>query len=171
MNRQQLEHIVETCGSSIYSFCLYLTKDVLQAEELYQDTFLMAIKQDKIDFAVNPKSYLLGIRINLWRNHIRKLQLRRKKVNTVYLSAMEIEDIADNLFYVDDIIERNEIRKQVHNAVDRLEDKYKLPVLLFYMEELNVEQVANILKIPQGTVKSRLYKARKILERQLEDLI
>lgn len=171
MNRQQLETIISTCGNDIYSFCLYLTKDTLLAEELYQDIFLTAIHQDRIDFAVNPKSYLLGIAVNLWRNKNRKFALRQQKVNTIYMSCLETEDITDDKYDVDEIVERNEIKERVHHAVDNLRNKYKIPVLLFYMEEMNISQIADILKIPQGTVKSRLYKARKILEKQLEDIV
>ena len=56
----------------------------------------------------------------------------------------------------------------VRNAVDRLPDKMKVTVLLYYMEERSVEQIADILRIPCGTVKSRLHQARKILEKELE---
>lgn len=171
MNRQQLEIIISTCGNDIYSFCLYLTKDTLLAEELYQDIFLTAINQDKIDFAVNPKSYLLGIAVNLWRNRNRKFALRQQKVTAMHISCLETADIADEKYDVDEIVERNEIKERVRYAVDSLQNKYKIPVLLFYMEEMNISQIASILKIPQGTVKSRLYKARKILEKQLEDIV
>lgn len=53
-------------------------------------------------------------------------------------------------------------------AVSMLPDKMKVTVLLYYMEERSVEQIADILHIPRGTVKSRLHQARKILEKELE---
>lgn len=56
----------------------------------------------------------------------------------------------------------------VRSAVNRLPDKLKLPVLLYYMEDLPVAQIAFVLKIPVGTVKSRLHFARKLLEKELE---
>ena len=63
---------------------------------------------------------------------------------------------------------RKEMQAAVRNAVDRLPDKMKVTVLLYYMEERSVEQIADILRIPRGTVKSRLHQARKILEKELE---
>ena len=63
---------------------------------------------------------------------------------------------------------REEARRMVRNAVSMLPDKMKVTVLLYYMEERSVEQIADILHIPRGTVKSRLHQARKILEKELE---
>lgn len=61
---------------------------------------------------------------------------------------------------------------RVQRAVQQLEDKYRLPVYLHYMEELPLQEIARVLKIPKGTVKSRLYQARKSLKNMLmEDLV
>ena len=59
----------------------------------------------------------------------------------------------------------------VRVAVKRLPDKYRLVVLLFYMEDLPTTQVAEVMKIPIGTVLNRLYQARKILRKELEDVL
>lgn len=56
----------------------------------------------------------------------------------------------------------------VRKAVAALPEKYRLPVLLFYMEDLKVAEIATVLKLPQGTVKSRLFQARKVLQKELE---
>lgn len=53
-------------------------------------------------------------------------------------------------------------------AVEALPDRYRAVVLLFYMEGMAVAQIAAVMKIPEGTVKSRLYHARRILEKELE---
>lgn len=55
--------------------------------------------------------------------------------------------------------------------MEKLPDKMKVTVLLYYMEERSVEQIADILQIPRGTVKSRLHKARKRLEKELEYML
>lgn len=52
-----------------------------------------------------------------------------------------------------------------------MSDKLKIVVLLFYMEDLSTAQVAEVMKIPAGTVLSRLYQARKILRKELEDVL
>ena len=57
---------------------------------------------------------------------------------------------------------------EVRRAVRRLDDKYRLPVYLHYMEGLPLQEIARVLKIPKGTVKSRLYQARESLRNTLE---
>ena len=66
---------------------------------------------------------------------------------------------------------REEIRESVREAVNRLPDKIRIVVLLFYMEDLSSKQVAEVMKIPIGTVLSRLHYARKILRKELEDVL
>ena len=59
----------------------------------------------------------------------------------------------------------------MRQAVERLPERQRVIVLLYYMEELSVAQIAEVVKIPEGTVKSRLYQARKTLQRELEDIL
>ena len=61
-----------------------------------------------------------------------------------------------------------ELKTQVRQAVAKLDEKYRIPVYLYYTAELSIEQIANIMKLPKGTVKSRLHKARKLLKQELE---
>ncbi len=73
MTIQELEQCIALYGKEIYSFCIHLTKAKELADDLYQDTFLEAMKKiHTIQFEQNPKSYLLSITIRLWKNQIRK---------------------------------------------------------------------------------------------------
>ena len=54
-------------------------------------------------------------------------------------------------------------------ALDKLEDSYKLPVLLYYFSDFSIGEIGEVLEIPQGTVKSRLHKGREKLRAALED--
>ena len=116
----------------------------------------------------NPKSYLMGIAVNLYRNYKRKLSVRRR-IAGVWQSVEEIdEDIpADARLLEEEILVREECRA-VRGAVKTLADKYRIPVLLFYMEEMSLAEIAAVLKLPEGTVKSRLHRAKKILKQKLE---
>ena len=59
--------------------------------------------------------------------------------------------------------------EKIREAVLSLEEEYRLPVLLYFMEGYKTREVAEILKIPEGTVKTRLARARKILKQLLEE--
>ena len=53
--------------------------------------------------------------------------------------------------------------------MNKLPDKYKIPILLFYMEGLSLTEISQILKLPGGTVKTRIHRAKKNLKQKLED--
>lgn len=172
MNRDELEACIETCGKDIYSFCCQLTRSRQEADDLYQDTFLkMTELRERVDIRSNPKGYLLSVAVNLWKNRRRKTAWRQR-ITGVWISMDEQEwDVPSEETAVEDQLICREEERQVRKAVDGLPEKYRMPVLLFYMEEMSLREIAGILGIPEGTVKSRLHKAKKMLEKELEGVL
>lgn len=168
MTIQELEQCIRLYGKDIYSFCMHLTKEKTSADDLYQDTFLEATKKlEAIRYEDNPKSYLLSVAIRLWKNRVRKLAWRNRIAPQVGETTLEQEGGA-----TPDVSEKavaNEERGMLWKAIDALDDRYRIPLLLYYMEEQSIAELAELLSIPQGTVKSRLHKARQLLEKELED--
>ena len=76
---------------------------------------------------------------------------------------------SDDLTPVDKVIEE-EKQEFVREAIKRLKDKYRMPILLFYMEELSITEIADILRLPEGTVKTRLFRGKALLRKTLEEL-
>lgn len=64
-----------------------------------------------------------------------------------------------------------EEREAVQKAVQQLPERLKTTVLLYYMEELSTKQIARVMKVPTGTVLSRLHQARKLLKKELESVL
>lgn len=174
MTREEFEHMVIHTGPEVYAFCLQLARNREEAEELYQETMLAATERHrKIDRKSNPKSYLLGIAVGLWKNKRRKLARRNRicpqttldeQLAEVY-PASEGQTPQDELV---DMLDARERAKLVRRLVAELPEKQQFPIYLYYSRELSVEEIASALRIPKGTVKSRLHKARKILKERLE---
>ncbi|MBO5303264.1 MAG: RNA polymerase sigma factor [Lachnospiraceae bacterium] len=170
MTNLELEQFILENQKAIYSFCRQLTHNTEEAEDLYQDTFLKAFELDKnMKLEQNPKSYLLSIAIRLWKNKKRKYAWRRRIAEEKLLleEEGEVEVLYKKQLPEAQVID-NEQREIVLQLVNALPEKLRLTVLLFYMEEMSVVQIADVMKIPKGTVKSRLYKARKLLEKSLQ---
>lgn len=173
MTRPELERCIQEYGKDIYGFCQYLTCNQQEAEDLYQDTFLKAIEsKDKIRYEQNPKSYLLSIALRIWKNRKRKYMWRLRIVDTKICPGVQLEASEKN--------EGESPEKQLLNAeetgivrqaVVRLPKRLRELVLLYYMEEMSVLQIAGITGLPEGTVKSRLHQARKRLEKELEGVL
>lgn len=168
MNKLQLEQCIREYGKEIYSFCRHLTGNVQEAEELYQDTFLKATElMNKIDYEACPKSYLLSIAVRLWKNKKRKYAWRMRIAGSERLVEEAVEELAVEHCPEEELV-RQETILLVRKAVAGLEEKYRIPVYLFYTAQLPVAEIAKVLKLPLGTVKTRLFKARKLLKEELE---
>jgi RNA polymerase sigma-70 factor (ECF subfamily) len=170
MTRKEFEELVESMGTEIYSFCLQLTRSKDEAEELYQETMLTALeKYRKIDTLGNPKSFLLGITIGLWKNRRRRYARRNRICPQTSLDAQleEVYRVDDGSSPEEEFV-RQETVKAIRRLTEELPDRLRIPVYLFYSRELSVEEIAEAMHIPKGTVKSRLHKARMILKSGLE---
>ena len=168
---QEFGSILEKEGKAIYTFCRQLTSSRDEADELYQETMLIAMEKcSKIDRGGNPKSFLMGIAVKCFKNQRRKIA-RRQRIAPQ--DSMDDEsytlNIADSGLTPEEQYITEELCGLVRMEVASLKEKYRLPVYMFYSAEMSIEEIAKALHIPKGTIKSRLYTARTIIKEKLED--
>lgn len=171
MEKQQLEKYINEYGRDIYLFCKRLTQNKNTADDLYQETFLKLWELDNVNDTENPKSYLLGIAVNLWKNQYRKQMWRKQIADIVPVSKeSQIENFsaADS---VEDTVISNQEKVLVQDAVNRLPEKLRIVVLLYYMENLKVAEIAEQMHESVSSIKSKLMRARKYLRKELEDSV
>ncbi len=169
MNTAELEKCISLYGRDIYSFCRQLTYSRQDADDLYQDTFLKAVEiVEKLQPDRNPKSYLLSIAVKLWDNKKRKYAWRDRIASMESLTEEKRDLYQDAVCSMEDQVIEKEQAVLIREKVGELADRYRIPVYLYYMEELTIPEIARSLGIPEGTVKSRLFKARKILKARLK---
>lgn len=170
MNADSLETYITDYGTDIYSFCVYLTRNRNDADDLYQQTFLVAFEKSGLDEMENPKSYFLSIAVNLWNNQKRKYLWRKKKADIIYLQDNGLEQLTDTMQTVEEQILQKEEIETVKKCIDVLPEKMRIVLLLYYKENMTIDEIAKTLKIPVGTVKSRMHQAkRKVKERLMDD--
>lgn len=171
MNKQLLEHYIEAYGTDIYSFCIRLTQNRELAEELYQDTFLAMCEKEDWKEEGNVKSYLLGITIKLWQNRKRKFAWRKRIAAEIPLSKKQ----GLEAFSADENLEQHMVSKEeqeaVWKAVYKLPEQLRIVILLYYMEDFKVAEIAEKLSLSISNVKSKLMRARRYLKQELEDFI
>ena len=172
MNQGELETYIQQYGKDLYSFCRSITHNMQEADDLYQDTFLKAYEmQDDVVIERNPKSFLMSVAINLYRNYKRKLSIRQRIIGIGIELEEEITEVPSMEQLTEEKVVAKEVCQMVRQAVEKLPDKYKIPILLFYMEDLPIANISEILKLPEGTIKSRIHRAKKILKQKLEDIV
>ena len=171
MNKQLLEHYIEAYGTDIYSFCIRLTQNRELAEELYQDTVLAMCEKEDWKEEGNVKSYLLGITIKLWQNRKRKFAWRKRIAAEIPLSKEQ----GLEAFSADENLEQHMVSKEeqeaVWKAVYKLPEQLRIVILLYYMEDFKVAEIAEKLSLSISNVKSKLMRARRYLKQELEDFI
>ena len=171
MNKQLLEHYIEAYGTDIYSFCIRLTQNRELAEELYQDTFLAMCEKEDWKEEGNVKSYLLGITIKLWQNRKRKFAWPKRIAAEIPVSKEQ----GLEAFSADENLEQHMVSKEeqeaVWKAVYKLPEQLRIVILLYYMEDFKVAEIAEKLSLSISNVKSKLMRARRYLKQELEDFI
>ena len=174
MTITELEHFISQQGKDVYSFCMHLTGNKEEGEELYQDTFLKAVElAKKIINTQNPKSFILSIAIRLWNNKKRKYGWRQRIVPMDYYDFFEENgysqiEIADDSCPEKEIL-RREMCLAIREEIQKLPDKLRIPIYLYYSAGLSYEEIGVCLKLSKGTVKSRLHRGRMIIKKELED--
>ena len=160
------ELLVLKYQSQIFYTTYNIVKNREYAEDITQDVFLKCY--EKLDTIQNREQFpywIKRIAINLSINHYE----RAKRIVDV-----ETEDSDYNYFdsistdeCPEDFILKDELRKYVRLFVDALPDRLRTIVILREVEDLSYEEIAELLKIPLGTVRSRLFKARQIIKERL----
>lgn len=122
----------------------------------------------------NTRSYALSISLFLWKNKRRKYEIREKLVPLDSIEALEEDGwqfTRDNYGSSpeQELLNRHEVQ-EVRGVVAALPEKYRLPIHLFYSADMQISEISQVLHIPEGTVKTRLRKAKKLLKRELEAL-
>ena len=148
----------------IYRLGLAITKDPSAAEEIVVDTFARAhraIERLEPDDSLRP--WLYRVAVNLSYN-------RRPRKGVTFSSLDEgTDDIVGGGESPSEAAERAERRRVVLECVERLGPKHKIVVVLHYLNGLNLAEIAEVVAVPVGTVKSRLHYALRKLRVQLSE--
>lgn len=172
MKQEELENYIYTYGKDIYSFCCCVTHSRQEADDLYQDTFLKLYEMgEKLVIRSNPKSFLMSIALNLYRNYKRKLLVRQRITGAAVSVDEAVDSIVSMEQAVEDVMVSEEECRVVRQAVQKLPDKYRIPILLYYMEELSIAEIAGMLQMSENTVKTHMRRAKRILREKLEGQI
>jgi RNA polymerase sigma-70 factor (ECF subfamily) len=157
-----------------YNFAFRLTLDEDDAKDLVQDTYLKAFRFiTSFQQGTNAKAWLFRILKNSFINEYRKKSKQPSKVD--YQEVEQVynsEDAQMNLttdLRVD--VLHGMIGDEVANALNSLAIDFRTVIILCDIEGFTYEEMAKILDIPIGTVRSRLHRARNILKEKLRDYV
>lgn len=160
------EQLVKKHLSSVYAFAFQLVRDREVADDITQETFIKAWKHlARFDLEKNFKSWLFVIAkrtaIDLWKKN-RRIEpfsaLSDKEEYSVFEKSVESGDFPGS------ILEREDVAKEIEQALSLLPESARMILLLVYKEDLSLQEIAEIFDEPYNTVKSRHNRAIKRLK-------
>lgn len=148
---------------SLFSFAFSFTKDTDDANDLFQETMLKAINySSQFKEGTNLKAWLYTIMRNTFINNYRKSS-KTDRIMTV------TDDLTSDKLFLSASMNTSEgkfVMDDIYKALEKLQPEYYIPFIK-YFEGFKYHEIADELKIPIGTVKTRIHVARQILKKQL----
>lgn len=157
---------VSELRGTLKAFAMKMTKDVEDSEDLIQETMYKALRnQDKFAEGSNLKAWLFTIMRNIFINNYRV----KKRRNTVM-------DGSDNQFMLNSggptVLNEsgnNLLKEDIDRALDSVKPEIRVPFMMYY-KGYKYQEIADILNLNLGTVKSRIFHARKAIQTELKNL-
>ena len=156
----------------VYRFALSLTRDEADADDVVQETFLRAYR--------SWHTFIPGTDCRRWLFTICRnvfLRSRERQRPTVDLEDGEQDALAAGSVYAaaresgyDDLYARLDIGPALREAIDELAEPFRSAVILVDVEDLSYEAAAEVMEVPIGTVRSRLFRGRRLLQEKLASL-
>ena len=160
---EALGELYERYKVQVYRTALAITHDKQMAEDILQETFLrIYVYAACIDETQALGPWLYRVTVNLTYSWIRRARL--------WLSSIEglLEHLLVPMYEQPErLVEKAERQRILQCAIEALPLNQRVVVVLYYLEELSLKEIAYVMDIPEGTVKSRLHYARKSLQKAI----
>lgn len=164
------EELVERHQRYLFNLCLRIMGDYDLAAEMAQETFLRAWRSiGSFRGQARFTTWLYSIGHNLCLN-------RLEGVRRDYQHRANVEEASDELGRLHSreedpatAYERKEWKGAIHRLIDQLPPRYRAVITLFYLHEMSYQEIAEVVDLPMGTVKTHLFRAKEMLRRSMKD--
>jgi RNA polymerase sigma-70 factor (ECF subfamily) len=180
LKRDEYEALLEPVLGRAYATARRLTRNDADAEDLVQDAALLAYRGfDTFERGTNFRAWFLRVLMNAFLSGKRKHRVEDTAVAldelpNAYMqrqaheivSAADIAEAGTGTDLARSVMDRLE-GEQVAAAIDTLPEEFRVVATLYFVQDLPYQEIADVLSIPVGTVRSRLHRGRALLQKQL----
>ena len=164
-DKSAFDELYKLTSERAYFVALEFTKNNQDAEDILQESYIKALsKINELDKPESFSSWLNQIVANKSKDFLKKKKPMLFNSNEEETDATELLPDEDTSFSPEENLDQTELQKTVMEVLDELSEEKRACVLMMYFEELSVGEIAETLEIPEGTVKTRLFSARKDLK-------
>ena len=167
-DRSAFNELVLQEQERIYQLAYRITRSTEELDDLVQDIFLRVYRKIRtFRFESRFSTWLTRIAVN---ESLKKLRQRKRRA-LLFASDLEVEEMPEDRPFRATIhlAEQDEEHALLHRAVDRLPERHRLVIVLKYFEDRSCKEIAEILSCNVGTVRSRLFNARKRLKDMMQE--
>lgn len=173
-DREAVVELVRRYQNELVGFFYHQCFDQLLAEEMTQDVFVNVYKsRHRYQATAKVRTFLYRIAHNLWIDHLRRNRHHHVSLDAEYgasnLRLVDVLDAPDANGH--DEGHADHVRRRIHQAVALLPEGQREVFVMANQQNMKYQEIAQILGIPEGTVKSRMHNAVRHLRDELADLI
>jgi RNA polymerase sigma-70 factor, ECF subfamily len=169
-DRDAFAQLVELYKDKIYQLAYRMVGNKQEAEDIAQEAFLRVFANiDQYDPGYKFSTWIYRIATNLSIDHLRK----RKQVYSIDRQGDGTDDIdwheriADQAPNPEEQLVKGELQEQVQQALSNLTPKYRSIMILRYIEDLSLQEISEVVKLPVTTIKTRIHRGREALKQKL----
>ena len=162
-----MDRLVEDHKNLVYHLIRRTVRDRTAHEEIFQEVFLNVLESlPRFEGCSKLSTWIASIAVHTCYRFIQKAG-RRERVESFgdWLERWPEPSVPSDL---QENLERRDVRQRLERHLRELAPKYALPVTLFYFEGMSYQEIAGILEVPLGTVKSHLFRGLKELRKRIE---
>ena len=166
--------LVDKYNRKVYNLAYRLTSNPERAKDIAQDAFIKAYRSlDKYDPRYKFSSWLLKTVSNLCIDYHRSKQATTASLEVILSTGAESSILRDEGVtasteeIIEEKLESADLRELIREGIELLPIDYKSVVVMRHLQNFSYKEIASILNLPMGTIKARIFRARKMLKNYL----
>lgn len=164
---ESFDEVMRHYTPTVYRIAFARLKNPTDCEDITQDVFVRYFRANlTFESEEHRKAWLIRCAINCVNTFATSAWSRHRGETEDLENLAESESFTENT--TENAVEKKELRRVVLEAVMKLPEKYRIPVHLFYFEDMPTAQIAKVTNTRESTVRSQLTRARKMLEKLLK---
>jgi len=171
-DQKAYEMLLNRYQNGVYNMIYQMIKNREETEDLVQESFIKAFKSlESYNDSYAFSTWLYKIAFNHCIDAIRKKKLKTLPLDRpIQLKEGEIHhEIRDDTYSPEGDFLFSERKKLIQDTINSLPERYRIAIILRHQKDHSYEEISEILKIPLGTVKARIFRAREMLKKKLRE--